>query len=114
MNVYDGTITSPQVPTGNYRDLTEAVLLDEAVLSRNEDNLERVKACLDLKRYSKELDEHPAMGMWRLPDEPDIEVEGEDHGERLTHCLLAQRIRAMVDEGTPLRDAYREVMRMSV
>ena len=42
--------------------------------------------------------------------EPAIAVQGGDHGERLTHCLLAQRIRAKVDEGAPLRDAFREVM----
>lgn len=42
--------------------------------------------------------------------EPDIEVAGEDYGERLTHCLLAERIRARLDEGVALKDAYREVM----
>lgn len=39
-----------------------------------------------------------------------IEVAGEDHGEMLTHVLLAQRIRAMVDDGTDLKEAYRVVM----
>ncbi|MFK7990169.1 MAG: hypothetical protein AB8I08_29385 [Sandaracinaceae bacterium] len=43
--------------------------------------------------------------------EPSIEVRGEDHGERLTHCLLAQRIRGLVDGGAELKDAFREVMR---
>lgn len=43
----DGTVNSPQVPTGNYRDLSEAALLDEDVLAFNEDKLERVTACLD-------------------------------------------------------------------
>jgi hypothetical protein len=42
--------------------------------------------------------------------DPPIEVKGEDHGERLTHCLLAQRIRGLVDGGMELKQAYREVM----
>ena len=37
---------------------------------------------------------------------PPVEVEGEDEGERLTHVMLAQRVRAAVDAG----DAFREVM----
>jgi len=37
-------------------------------------------------------------------------VEGEDDGERLTHCNLALRIRERVDEGQDLRVAFREVM----
>lgn len=43
--------------------------------------------------------------------EPDIEVLGEDHGERLTHCLLAVRIRRKMDAGADLKTAFREVMR---
>lgn len=39
-----------------------------------------------------------------------IHVAGEDHGERLTHCLLAKRIRERVDAGEPLKDAFRAVM----
>ena len=42
--------------------------------------------------------------------DPPFEVVGEDHGEQLTHILLAQRIRALVDEGAELKQAYREVM----
>ena len=47
-----------------------------------------------------------------LLDERDaaIDVHGEDHGERLTHCLLAKRIRERVDRGEPLKDAFRAVM----
>jgi hypothetical protein len=39
-----------------------------------------------------------------------IEVRGEDHGEMLTHVLLAQRIRARLDEGEELKTAFRAVM----
>jgi hypothetical protein len=39
-----------------------------------------------------------------------IEVEGEDDGERLTHLLLAARIRRRMDEGLPLKEAFREQM----
>ena len=42
--------------------------------------------------------------------EPPFEVRGGDPGERLTHVLLATRIRARVDGGEPLRDAFRAVM----
>lgn len=42
--------------------------------------------------------------------DPAIHVEGEDHGERLTHCLLAKRIRERVDAGEALKDAFRTVM----
>ena len=42
--------------------------------------------------------------------EPPFEVRGDDAGEKLTHILLAQRIRAMLDEGIELKAAYREVM----
>lgn len=48
-----------------------------------------------------------------LSDEKDpfFEVHGEDHGERLTHVLLAQRIRERMDEhGEDLKDAFRHVM----
>jgi len=39
-----------------------------------------------------------------------IEVIGEDDGERLTHLMLASRVRARVDAGTSLKEAFREVM----
>lgn len=42
--------------------------------------------------------------------EPPFEVAGGDPGEQLTHVLLAQRIRARVDEGEELKQAYRDVM----
>lgn len=43
--------------------------------------------------------------------DPDIEVAGADRGERLTHVLLALRIRERMDEGHDVKDAFREVMR---
>lgn len=48
----------------------------------------------------------------KLMEEQDaaIRVEGEDHGEKLTHCLLAKRIRERVDAGEELKDAFRAVM----
>lgn len=39
-----------------------------------------------------------------------IEVKGEDEGEQLTHLMLASRLRGMVDAGTPMAAAFREVM----
>jgi hypothetical protein len=39
-----------------------------------------------------------------------FEVAGADHGEKLTHVLLAIRIREKVDAGVDLKEAYREVM----
>ncbi|MGB1698552.1 MAG: DUF6952 family protein [Nannocystaceae bacterium] len=39
-----------------------------------------------------------------------VEVAGDDDGERLTHLMLASRIRTKVDAGTPLKEAFREVM----
>ncbi len=39
-----------------------------------------------------------------------FEVDGEDDGERLTHVMLAQRIRARVDAGEELKAVFREVM----
>ena len=39
-----------------------------------------------------------------------IRVEGQDAGEKLTHCLLAKRIRERVDAGEELKDAFRTVM----
>lgn len=40
-------------------------------------------------------------------EEEILDVEGEDLGERLTHLLLAQRIRARMDAGEALKDAFR-------
>ncbi len=43
--------------------------------------------------------------------DPEIEVQGEDHGEKLTHVLLAMRIRERMElSGDSLREAYRAVM----
>ena len=42
--------------------------------------------------------------------DPPFPVEGEDHGEKLTHVLLAQRIRERIDAGEDVKDAYRHVM----
>jgi hypothetical protein len=42
--------------------------------------------------------------------DPAIRVEGEDHGEQLTHCLLAKRIRERVDGGEEPKNAFRAVM----
>lgn len=39
-----------------------------------------------------------------------IRVEGGDHGEQLTHCLLAKRIRERVDAGEDPKEAFRAVM----
>lgn len=41
-------------------------------------------------------------------EEEVLEVPGEDMGERLTHLLVAQRIRAQVDAGVPLKEAFRQ------
>lgn len=37
-------------------------------------------------------------------------VEGEDDGERLTHCNLALRVRERIEAGADPREAFREVM----
>jgi hypothetical protein len=39
-----------------------------------------------------------------------FEVEGDDMGERLTHLMLAQRIRARMDKGEDLKEAFRAEM----
>lgn len=39
-----------------------------------------------------------------------LDCEGEDMGERLTHLLLAARIRRRTDAGEPLKDAFRAEM----
>lgn len=42
--------------------------------------------------------------------DPHVHVHGEDHGEKLTHALLAQRIRERIDRGEDPKDAFRAVM----
>lgn len=39
-----------------------------------------------------------------------LDIEGEDMGERLTHLLLALRIRARMDGGEELKTAFRAEM----
>jgi NTP pyrophosphatase (non-canonical NTP hydrolase) len=39
-----------------------------------------------------------------------LDVAGDDLGERLTHLLLASRIRARMDDGDSLKDAFRAEM----
>ena len=39
-----------------------------------------------------------------------LEVDGDDLGERLTHLLLASRIRARMDDGVALKHAFRAEM----
>ncbi len=43
-------------------------------------------------------------------EEDPAEVAGDDVGEKLTHVLLAQRIRARVDAGEAPKDAFRAEM----
>ena len=38
-------------------------------------------------------------------------VEGSDPGEKLTHVMLASRVRARVEAGELLKNAFREEMR---
>jgi hypothetical protein len=71
-----------------------------------------VKAA-EARRLATEHDQAAlAAAIARLMDEQDaaITIEGEDHGEKLTNCLLAARIRERVDRGEPLKDAFRAVM----
>jgi hypothetical protein len=42
--------------------------------------------------------------------DPHVHVHGDDHGEKLTHALLAQRIRERIDKGEDPKDAFRAVM----
>ncbi|MDQ3035065.1 MAG: hypothetical protein M3Y87_21840 [Myxococcota bacterium] len=42
--------------------------------------------------------------------DPHFEVAGADHGEKLTHVLLAMRIRERIDGGEDVKDAFRHVM----
>jgi hypothetical protein len=43
-------------------------------------------------------------------EEPAIPVEGDSLGEKLTHLLLAQRIRTRMGAGEDLKDAFRAEM----
>lgn len=44
-------------------------------------------------------------------EEPEIQIAGEDLGEKLTHTLLAMRIRERMElSGDELREAFRAVM----
>jgi hypothetical protein len=46
-----------------------------------------------------------------LEGEPSpLPVDGEDEGEQLTHLMLALRLRAAVDGGAPMKDAFRDLM----
>lgn len=42
--------------------------------------------------------------------DPHFEIEGADHGEKLTHVLLAMRIRERIDGGHDPKEAFRAVM----
>lgn len=46
----------------------------------------------------------------RGEEHPEVLVEGDDLGEKLTHLLLAQRIRARTDAGEDPKDAFRAEM----
>ena len=39
-----------------------------------------------------------------------LDIEGDDAGEKLTHCMLAIRIRARMDQGETLKEAFRAEM----
>ena len=43
-------------------------------------------------------------------EEDPSEVGGDDVGEKLTHVMLALRVRGRVDAGEPLKDAFRAEM----
>lgn len=43
-------------------------------------------------------------------EEDVLGVDGVDLGEKLTHVMLAQRVRARADAGEDLRDAFRAEM----
>ena len=38
------------------------------------------------------------------------EIDGDDLGEKLTHVMLARRVRVLVDGGQPFKEAFREVL----
>jgi hypothetical protein len=63
---------------------------------------------LAVERTAVELGEAAeALGEER---DPHFEIGGADHGEKLTHVLLAMRIRARIDGGEDVKDAFRHVM----
>jgi hypothetical protein len=38
------------------------------------------------------------------------EIDGDDLGEKLTHIMLARRVRDRVDQGQPFKEAFRETL----
>ncbi len=56
--------------------------------------------------------EELAQAAEHLADEKDpaFAIGGDDHGEKLTHVLLAQRIKERVAAGEDPKDAFRAVM----
>lgn len=63
---------------------------------------------LALERTGPELDE--AAAALAAERDPPFAVLGADHGERLTHVLLARRIRERIDAGEDPTRAFRTVM----
>lgn len=60
--------------------------------------------------YSLEELAHAASHLGNEQD-PEIEILGEDYGEKLTHVLLAMRIRERMElAGDELKEAFRAVM----
>lgn len=61
---------------------------------------------------TEKTNEDLAKAAEHLADEKDapFPVGGEDHGEKLTHVLLAQRIQERVASGEDPKDAFRAVM----
>ena len=43
-------------------------------------------------------------------EEDVLGIDGDDLGEKLTHLMLAMRVRRRVDAGEPLKDAFRAEM----
>jgi len=44
-------------------------------------------------------------------EEDELGIEGDDLGEKLTHLMLAVRVRRRVDEGEELKAAWRDEMK---
>ncbi len=61
------------------------------------------------ERHSVEELESAAEAMSEREEDP-LAVEGGDLGEKLTHVMLAIRVRARVDGGEALKDAFRAEM----
>ncbi len=60
--------------------------------------------------YSLEQLAHAAHHLGEEQD-PEIEIAGADHGEKLTHVLLAMRMRERMElSGDALKEAFRAVM----